>query len=164
MPRVTDIYAALPSITGKFEMEYEGELKGAETIARELIRAAVASVADGYLAHLETRQIVEWFDLGGSLQLADSTSADDLLARAREVQGLVELAHAAGIPAEGVGAAAGVGRRFRARRALRAEEDRPQRRTRLPGDGDAGAASGARGGVPRRGADADGGGKKKYYN
>src|SRR5687768_7619765 len=98
VPRVTDIYAALPSITGKFEMEYEGELKGAETIARELIRAAVASVADGYLAHLETRQIVEWFDLGGSLQLADSTSADDLLARAREVQGLLELAHAAGIP------------------------------------------------------------------
>src|SRR5690606_37403979 len=28
--RVNDIYAALPSITGKFEMEYEGELKGAE--------------------------------------------------------------------------------------------------------------------------------------
>ena len=49
MPRVTDVYAALPSITGKFEMEYEGELKGAETIARELIRAAVANVADGYL-------------------------------------------------------------------------------------------------------------------
>src|SRR5687767_10300584 len=98
VPRVTDIYAALPSITGKFEMEYEGELKGAEAIARELIRAAVASVADGYLAHLETRQIVEWFDLGGSLQLADSTSAEDLLARAREVQGLLELAHAAGIP------------------------------------------------------------------
>jgi len=100
VPRVTDIYAALPSITGKFEMEYEGELKGAEVIARELIRAAVASVADGYLSHLETRQVVEWFDLGGSLQLADSTSAKDLLARAREVQGLVELAHAAGIPAK----------------------------------------------------------------
>jgi magnesium chelatase subunit I len=97
IPRVTDIYAALPSITGKFEMEYEGELKGAEVIARELIRAAVASVADGYLSHLETRQVVEWFDLGGSLQLADSTSAEDLLTRAREVQGLVELAHAAGI-------------------------------------------------------------------
>jgi magnesium chelatase subunit I len=39
--RVTDVYAALPSITGKFEMEYEGELKGAETVARDLIRAAV---------------------------------------------------------------------------------------------------------------------------
>ena len=100
VPRVTDIYAALPSITGKFEMEYEGELKGAEVIARELIRAAVANVADGYLGHLETRQVVEWFDLGGSLQLADSTSAEELLARTREVQGLTELARATGIPAE----------------------------------------------------------------
>jgi magnesium chelatase subunit I len=98
VPRVTDIYAALPSITGKFEMEYEGELKGAETIGRELIRAAVANVADGYLAHLETRQVIEWFDLGGSLQLGDMMSADDVLRHAREVQGLVELAHAAGIP------------------------------------------------------------------
>jgi len=100
VPRVTDVYAALPSITGKFELEYEGELKGAEVIARELIRAAVATVADGYLSHLETRQVVEWFDLGGSLQLTDSTSADDLLGRAREVQGLVELAQAAGVPGE----------------------------------------------------------------
>ena len=100
VPRVTDIYAALPSITGKFEMEYEGELKGAEAIARDLIRAAVANVADGYLGHLETRRVVEWFDLGGSLQLADSTSAEQLLERTREVQGLTELAQAAGIPAE----------------------------------------------------------------
>ena len=99
VPRVTDIYAALPSITGKFEMEYEGELKGAEAIARELIRAAAASVADGYIAHLETRQVIEWFDLGGSLQMADSMSAEQLVAGARDVQGLVELAHAAGIPA-----------------------------------------------------------------
>src|SRR5437870_2683635 len=38
VPRVTDIYAALPAITGKFELEYEGELKGADNIARELIR------------------------------------------------------------------------------------------------------------------------------
>jgi len=100
VPRVTDIYAALPSITGKFEMEYEGELKGAEVIARELIRAAVANVADGYLGHLKTSQVVEWFDLGGSLQLADSTSAEELLEHTREVQGLRELAQAAGIPAE----------------------------------------------------------------
>jgi len=97
VPRVTDVYAALPSITGKFELEYEGELKGAETIARELIRAAVANVADGYLAHLETRQVVEWFDLGGSLQLSDTMSSADVVLHAREVQGLTELAHAAGI-------------------------------------------------------------------
>ncbi|MGH7338806.1 MAG: magnesium chelatase, partial [Myxococcota bacterium] len=97
-PRIADVYAALPSMTGKFELEYEGELKGAETIARELIRAAVANVADGYLAHLETRQVVEWFDLGGSLQLADTMSAADVIQHAGQVQGLVELAQAAGVP------------------------------------------------------------------
>src|SRR5687767_11673516 len=96
--RVTDVYAALPSITGKFEMEYEGELKGAETVAREIIRAAVANVADAYLAHLETRQVVEWFDLGGSLQLGDTMSSADVLTHAAEVQGLVDLARSAGIP------------------------------------------------------------------
>jgi magnesium chelatase subunit I len=98
VPRVTDIYAALPSITGKFEMEYEGELKGAEAVARELIRAAVATVADGYFAHLDTHRVVEWFDLGGSLQLGDTMSASEVIAHAGQVQGLVELAHAAGIP------------------------------------------------------------------
>src|SRR6188472_746750 len=96
--RVTDVYAALPSITGKFEMEYEGELKGAETVARDLIRAAVATVADGYLSHLETRGVIEWFDLGGSLQLSDTMSAADVLGHARQVQGLVELARTAGLP------------------------------------------------------------------
>ena len=101
--RVADVYAAMPSITGKFELEYEGELKGAEAIARELIRAAVANVADGYLAHLETRQVVEWFDLGGSLQLGDTINAEEVLSRAREVQGLVELAHAVGIPTKAPG-------------------------------------------------------------
>ena len=31
--RVSDVYAAIPSMTGKFELEYEGELRGAENIA-----------------------------------------------------------------------------------------------------------------------------------
>src|SRR5205085_586468 len=79
-------------------MEYEGELKGAETVGRELIKAAVANVADGYLSHLETRQVTEWFDLGGSLQLSDTMSTKEVLAHAREVQGLIELAQTAGIP------------------------------------------------------------------
>ncbi len=40
VPRVSDVYAALPAITGKLELEYEGELQGAETIAKDLIRRA----------------------------------------------------------------------------------------------------------------------------
>ena len=33
VPRVGDIYAALPAITGKLELEYEGEMKGADAWA-----------------------------------------------------------------------------------------------------------------------------------
>ena len=98
VPRVTDVYSALPSITGKFEMEYEGELKGAEAVARELIRGSVAAVAEGYLSHLDTRPVVEWFDLGGSLQLGDTVPASEVLDLAQGIQGLVELAHQTGIP------------------------------------------------------------------
>jgi magnesium chelatase subunit I len=90
--RVTDVYAALPSITGKFEMEYEGELKGADNVARELIRGAVATVFAERFDQVDMRRVIEWFDLGGSLQTADTSSAKELLAQARGVQGLVELA------------------------------------------------------------------------
>ena len=31
VPRIGDVYAALPAITGKLELEYEGEMKGADT-------------------------------------------------------------------------------------------------------------------------------------
>ena len=54
VPRVTDIYAALPAITGKFELEYEGELRGADNVARDLIRAAVGNVFTGYFANADT--------------------------------------------------------------------------------------------------------------
>ena len=67
-PRVIDIYAALPSMTGKFELEYEGELKGAEFVARELVRGAVSTVFDGYFPDADVRSVVEWFDLGGTLE------------------------------------------------------------------------------------------------
>ena len=58
----------------------------------------MANVADAYLAGLETRQVVEWFDLGGTLQLGDTMSTADVLSHAEAVQGLVDLAAAAGIP------------------------------------------------------------------
>ncbi|PYR14551.1 MAG: magnesium chelatase [Acidobacteria bacterium] len=97
VPRVTDLYAALPSITGKFELEYEGELRGAEQVARDLIRSAVGSVFTGIFDGVDTRTVVEWFDLGGSLPLGDSTSADDVIAQTRSVQGLRELAERTGL-------------------------------------------------------------------
>ena len=96
-PRVIDLYAALPAMTGKFELEYEGELKGADVIARELVRAAVSNVFNGYFPDADLRTVVEWFDLGGTLNLGDGVSARDVVSQARGVQGLIDLAHRAGV-------------------------------------------------------------------
>ncbi len=60
--RVGDIYAALPGITGKIELEYEGEMRGADTVVREIIRTAVAQVFDLYFArdeHAADRAVVQ---------------------------------------------------------------------------------------------------------
>ena len=103
VPRVTDLYAALPSITGKFELEYEGELRGAETVARDLIRSAVGNVFTGMFDGVDTRTVVEWFDLGGALPLADTTSADEVVAQTVGVQGLRELAERAGAAPGAIG-------------------------------------------------------------
>jgi magnesium chelatase subunit I len=101
VPRITDIYAALPAITGKFELEYEGELRGADNVARDIIRAAVGNVFNGYFANADLRQVTEWFDLGGNLQIDDTIAADELLARTRDVQGLADLATQTGAEASG---------------------------------------------------------------
>ncbi|MBM3808577.1 MAG: magnesium chelatase [Acidimicrobiia bacterium] len=97
VPRVTDVYAALPSMTGKFELEYEGELKGADQVARDLVRAAVSNVFDGYFADTDLKQVIDWFDMGGSLSLSDTTDAATLVREASAVQGLVEAAQRAGV-------------------------------------------------------------------
>src|ERR1051325_7989866 len=72
VPRISDVYAALPSITGKLELEYEGELQGAETIAKELIRRAALRTFFDRLGDEEDERldrIVAWFDQGSALKL-----------------------------------------------------------------------------------------------
>ncbi|MGA7505136.1 MAG: magnesium chelatase [Candidatus Sulfotelmatobacter sp.] len=90
VPRISDVYAALPAITGKLELEYEGEMKGADFVSRELIRAAIAKTYDEYFTGANMQQIVQWFDLGGEIQLSESVSACEALENLREIQGLVE--------------------------------------------------------------------------
>ena len=94
--RVTDVYAALPALTGKFELEYEGELRGADAVGRELIRAAVGTVFGGWFDGVDTNQVIEWFEMGGTLQESDTTSSKVFLADVAEIHGLLELAAHAG--------------------------------------------------------------------
>jgi len=97
VPRVMDIYAALPSITGKLELEYEGELKGGDNIARELIKTAVGKVYTHYFEGVNVAQIVQWFELGGSLKLDESVNSANVLKQLSKIQGLLEKVGALGI-------------------------------------------------------------------
>jgi magnesium chelatase subunit I len=88
--RVGDVYAALPGITGKIELEYEGEMRGADTVVREIIRTAVAHVFDEYFAETNTQQIEQWFNLGGTVQLNDAQPSAGSLVELQQIQGLLE--------------------------------------------------------------------------
>jgi magnesium chelatase subunit I len=90
VPRISDVYAALPAITGKLELEYEGEMKGADHVGRELIRTAIAKTYDEYYTGANVQQIVQWFDLGGEIQLSDSIPAVEALENLKEIQGLTD--------------------------------------------------------------------------
>jgi magnesium chelatase subunit I len=90
LPRVSDIYAALPGITGKLELEYEGEMKGADTVVRDLIRTAVGKIYDRYFENTNTQQIEQWFNLGGTVKLDDEQSTTAAHADLKQIQGLFE--------------------------------------------------------------------------
>ena len=109
-PRVGDLYTALPGITGKLELEYEGEVKGADTVVRDIVRAAIGKVWDRYFGEMKTEQIEQWFNLGGTVKISDDQAAKATLAELKQIQGLLEklapLGVKAGDPPETVTAAA----------------------------------------------------------
>jgi len=94
--RVADLYAAMPSITGKIELEYEGELRGADTVARELIRGAIGRVFERRFSGVNLDKTVEWFQNGGELKLAGNLPAREELALMKKVPGLLERLDRAG--------------------------------------------------------------------
>jgi magnesium chelatase subunit I len=100
VPRISDIYEALPAITGKLELEYEGEMKGADHVSRELIRSAIAKTFDEYFSGVDMRQIVQWFDLGGEIKLTESAGAKEVLETVRGIQGLIEKISALGVSSQ----------------------------------------------------------------
>jgi magnesium chelatase subunit I len=97
VPRIGDIYSAMPAITGKLELEYEGELRGADTVVRDLIRLAVARTFDVYFKDGNMQQITQWFDLGGQLKFSDTAPSSELLDGLKHIQGLTEKLAAVGV-------------------------------------------------------------------
>lgn len=90
--RVSDIYAGLPAITGKMELEYEGELKGADQVARDVIRKAAGAVYARHYASANTRELEKWFEDGNVFRFPQSGDAGAALKAARAVPGLSDLA------------------------------------------------------------------------
>jgi len=89
-PRVSDIYAAIPAITGKIELEYEGEQIGAERVARDLIRKACGEVFGSRFAGIDFRQALDHFNYGNTLTISDMASDKDALREFQAVSGLIE--------------------------------------------------------------------------
>jgi magnesium chelatase subunit I len=79
-------------MTGKIELEYEGELKGVDKVAQELVRNAVGQVFSHYFDPVDFQQIVNWFDLGGTLKVNEETSSQESFNQLRVIQGLPEKA------------------------------------------------------------------------
>jgi magnesium chelatase subunit I len=90
LPRISDLYAALPGITGKLELEYEGEMRGADTVVREILRVAIGKIFDQYFGETNTQQIEQWFNLGGTIKFDDDQSSNLIATELKQIQGLVE--------------------------------------------------------------------------
>src|SRR5437870_1445081 len=100
VPRISDVYAALPAITGKLELEYEGELQGAETIAKDLIRRAAGRTFEGRVGGANVDDIVHWFDEGGALKITPDERSEALLKGFTVVPGLLDLIDQVGLAAK----------------------------------------------------------------
>lgn len=97
VPRLSDLYAALPAITGKLELEYEGELVGAAAIARELIRRAADATLRDRVGHIDSDAVVLWFEQGSALQVTDDVPSGPLRKAFDTVPGLLDLVSLMGL-------------------------------------------------------------------
>jgi magnesium chelatase subunit I len=97
VPRIGDVFASLSTITGKLELEYEGELQGAEKIAGELISGAAREVFDRRAGGAPVEPVVTYFEEGGALQVSDDAGGAACVQGFQQVRGLLELAEHTGL-------------------------------------------------------------------
>jgi len=90
VPRISDIYAALPSMTGKIELEYEGEQIGATRLAKDLIKRACGVVFEGFFLGIDFAPTVQWFDEGNKILLSETASAAECINLLEAVPELIE--------------------------------------------------------------------------
>jgi magnesium chelatase subunit I len=90
VPRISDIYAALPSMTGKMELEYEGEQIGATRLAKDLIKRACGVTFEGFFLGIDFAPTIRWFDEGNKILLSETASAEECVYLLKSVPELIE--------------------------------------------------------------------------
>lgn len=92
VPRISDVYAALPSMTGKMELEYEGEQIGAQKLAKDLIKRATGQIFEGFFVGIDFTPTIRWFDKGNKIKLSDNAPASECAMLLEDVPELIETA------------------------------------------------------------------------
>jgi magnesium chelatase subunit I len=90
VPRISDVYSALPAMTGKMELEYEGEQIGAQRLAKELIKKACGQIFEGFFLGIDFTPTTRWFDEGNKLLLSETASAEECVLLLESVPELIE--------------------------------------------------------------------------
>ncbi len=98
--RIQDLYGAVPAITGKVELVYEGELEGASSVAYNLIGKAIRASFQKQFKNPEKAKrsktanpyakIIGWFNDGNQLYITNTTSDMEYEKMLLEVTGLQE--------------------------------------------------------------------------
>ncbi len=99
--RVSDVFASMPAITGKLELEYEGELQGAEKVAQDILTRAAGGVFESRAGGADCDRIVDWFEQGGALKVSPDERADLCLQGFSAVTDLLDLANNLGLAPKG---------------------------------------------------------------
>ncbi len=109
VPRIIDLQHALPGMTGKVELVFEGEQEGPTKVSKALIGKAVREIFKRYFPDpLQRRprqqqgegkhqddseygKIVGWFEAGNKVEIGDEMPFDEYFAELDRVKGLREL-------------------------------------------------------------------------
>ncbi|MCU0452453.1 MAG: magnesium chelatase [Bacteroidetes bacterium] len=107
VPRIVDLHHALPGMTGKMELVFEGEQEGAVKVSKALIGKAIRTIFTKYFPDPLQKQprerterpervardqvyapVVGWFEKGNHVEVTDEASSADFLKELRRIDGL----------------------------------------------------------------------------
>jgi len=108
VPRITDIEATFPAITGKMEMEYEAVDENQADIIANLTKQAVKLVFDTHFKLEELASITDAFENGVTAEISRNQPSKDYLPAFNVIPGMEDAAGALVDPANPAEAAAAI--------------------------------------------------------